>query len=141
MERIYCSCSDRLINEKIIIINGGVFNHKISDVDIFYCPVCGKKLPNWQIFNHSQKIESENQNLNKIDLQEIDLQVINHRLSYRNHRRDKDDNYWYRMLAEEFAELTLALEGKHEHCPDLELMQIAGICINWLEKRQEESED
>lgn len=35
-------------------------------------------------------------------------------------------------LMEEVAELTRALEGKHEHIPALELIQIGGIAVNML---------
>ena len=35
-------------------------------------------------------------------------------------------------LMEEVAELTRSLEGKHEDAPPLELVQIAGIALNWL---------
>jgi hypothetical protein len=36
------------------------------------------------------------------------------------------------MLAREIGELSNALAGKHEHPPEYELAQIAGIAINWL---------
>jgi len=36
------------------------------------------------------------------------------------------------MLLEEVAELAAALEGKHEHSPEIELVQIGGIAANWL---------
>jgi len=36
------------------------------------------------------------------------------------------------VLHEETQELTDALQGAHEHPPELELIQIAGIAINWL---------
>ena len=65
-------------------------------------------------------------------------EVVNHRRQYISRHRDKDDNYWLLMLHEEVAELTLSLRGKHEHSPELELTEIAGICINWLEKRESE---
>jgi hypothetical protein len=35
-------------------------------------------------------------------------------------------------LLEEIAELARALEGKHEHPPELELIQIGGIVANML---------
>jgi hypothetical protein len=65
----------------------------------------------------------------------IENRVIEHRRKYRTLYRNEDDFYWLRILTEEFAELVLSLEGKHNHTPDLELTEIAGICINWLEKR------
>jgi len=36
------------------------------------------------------------------------------------------------MLVEELLELSLALSNHHEHLPEHELVQIAGIAINWL---------
>lgn len=36
------------------------------------------------------------------------------------------------VLSEELGELSASLKGKHEHPPETELIQIAGICINWL---------
>lgn len=37
-----------------------------------------------------------------------------------------------RTLSEEYAEAILAERGKHEHPLRLELVQIAGICINMI---------
>jgi|GEM_PF-3594764 len=37
-----------------------------------------------------------------------------------------------RTIIAEVGELAYALDGKHEHPPELELVQIAGICVNWL---------
>jgi len=51
--------------------------------------------------------------------------------------RDKPDEYWYARTAEEMLELSLALRNQHEHTPDTELTQIASICLNWLEMRQD----
>lgn len=42
---------------------------------------------------------------------------------------DEDLGYWYRSLVEEFLELTLSLDGKHEHPPEVELKQIGAIAI------------
>lgn len=39
-----------------------------------------------------------------------------------------------RTLLVEVAELAAALDGKHEHPPELELVQIAGICLTWLRR-------
>jgi len=75
-----------------------------------------------------------------ITLSKVERKVIKHRRLFIFHKRDEPDDYWYRMLMEEVAELTLALEGKHEHTPDLELTEIAGICINWIEKINDENE-
>lgn len=50
----------------------------------------------------------------------------------------KSNGWWALCLAEEFMELILALLGLHRHSPDLELIEIASIAINWLEMREEE---
>lgn len=49
--------------------------------------------------------------------------------------QDKPDWFWLVSLLEEVGELALALIGLHRHTPEVELTQIAGICINWIEKR------
>lgn len=36
------------------------------------------------------------------------------------------------VLLRELGELSNSIYGKHEHPPQLELIQIAGIAINWL---------
>ena len=51
--------------------------------------------------------------------------------------RDEPETVWLAGLREEVAELAQSLEGKHEHTPEHELRQIASICLNWLEMRQE----
>ena len=44
----------------------------------------------------------------------------------------EDEWRWMAGLQEEVLELSLALRGRHEHQPELELMQIAAIALNWL---------
>jgi hypothetical protein len=53
--------------------------------------------------------------------------------------RNKPEWYWFISLLEEFVELGLSLVGLHKDPPDLELRQIAAICLNWLEMREEQS--
>ena len=50
--------------------------------------------------------------------------------------RDKPDEIWLTHFIEEVAELVLSVHGKHNHSPDIELKQIASICLNWLEMRE-----
>ena len=50
---------------------------------------------------------------------------------------DRHQLYWLTQLLEEVAELGNALVGEHEHDPDYELTQIAAICLNWLDMRQD----
>lgn len=50
--------------------------------------------------------------------------------------RDLDDRVWFRKLCDEVLELAPALDNLHEHGVEWELMQIASICVNWLNKRQ-----
>lgn len=44
-----------------------------------------------------------------------------------------------RVLVEEVEELAGALVGNHEHPPELELIQIGGIVINWLRQFEREA--
>ena len=46
------------------------------------------------------------------------------------------ESRWLQGLVEEVGELASSLAGRHEHTPDLELLQIAAIAINWLAERQ-----
>ena len=55
--------------------------------------------------------------------------------------REEPETYWFRRLVEEICELSDALDGTHEHTPDVELMQIAAICLNWLEMREEKQHE
>ncbi len=54
--------------------------------------------------------------------------------------RDRSSAYWFWRLLSEFVELFLALLGLHKDKPEWEMMQIATICLNWLEYREESSE-
>jgi hypothetical protein len=47
----------------------------------------------------------------------------------------KSDLQFLRMLLEEVGELAEALDGAHEHPAEVELVQIAGIALNWLRLR------
>lgn len=49
--------------------------------------------------------------------------------------REKSDLYWLWRLILEIRELVASLLGVHKDKPEWELMQIAAICMNWLEKR------
>lgn len=74
-----------------------------------------------------------------MEIHTAELKVINYRRGYQNHWREKSNSYWFARLIEEVAELGMSLEGEHEHVPELELTQIASICINWMEKREGEN--
>jgi hypothetical protein len=54
---------------------------------------------------------------------------------YRHHWRDRDDMYWLARLMQEVGELGSSLVGDHDDTPEHELVQIASIAINWLDKR------
>lgn len=56
-----------------------------------------------------------------------------HNKTWRNKRQWR----WVLGLIEEVVELIASLVGLHEGPPEWELMQIASICLNWLEYRQE----
>ena len=55
--------------------------------------------------------------------------------------RDEDDPYWLSRLMEEVGELAGALVGNHEGPVTWELQQIATICINWLDKLENEDKE
>jgi len=55
--------------------------------------------------------------------------------------RDKDDYYWITGLVEEVGELAEESLGNHEHPPEVELRQIASICMNWPVKIEEAQGD
>ena len=52
--------------------------------------------------------------------------------------RDKPQWYWMLGLLEEVVELGLTLIGLHEGPVEWELLQIAAICLNWIEYRQKQ---
>lgn len=70
-----------------------------------------------------------------ITLYSAEYEVVNHRRQYLTHWRDRPDDYWLARLMQEVGELASSLVGDHDDPPEHELRQIAGICINWLEKR------
>ena len=55
--------------------------------------------------------------------------------------QNKNDEYWCLRLIQEVGELSASLAADHEHTPEYELTQIAGISINWLAKRAKELGD
>ena len=48
---------------------------------------------------------------------------------------NKPDTYWLMRLMQEVGEAASALAGDHEGPLNWELCQIAGICMNWLGRR------
>lgn len=58
---------------------------------------------------------------------------------------DKPESYWAGRLLQEMSELMLGLDGFGEHkedppdSPDLELLEIASIALNWLKRRANKS--
>ena len=65
------------------------------------------------------------------------LAVVNLKNKHAGTWRDKKEAYWFQRLMDKVEELSDALVGTHEHPPETELMQIAAICLNWLEMREE----
>lgn len=49
--------------------------------------------------------------------------------------RDKPEDYWLARLMQEVGELSGTLVGSHDDSTEWELVQIAAICLNWLEMR------
>lgn len=70
-------------------------------------------------------------------MQAVDERVITLRVKKRKLWRDKTESYWLSRLVEEVGELASSLNGRHPHDPDTELTQIASMCINWLEMREQ----
>jgi hypothetical protein len=69
----------------------------------------------------------------------IDEEIARYRKQFDKHWRNKPESYWLYRLLVEVSELSGSLDGSHHHPVDLELMQIAGICANWLEMRKEKA--
>ena len=69
----------------------------------------------------------------------VDKTVSDFRKKYDKHWRDKPESYWMARLMQEVGELASSLIGEHKDPPELELKQIASICINWLEMREEKA--
>lgn len=51
--------------------------------------------------------------------------------------REMTEDYWLARLMREVGELSFSLVGGHDDPPEWELTQIAAICLNWLEYRNE----
>ena len=66
--------------------------------------------------------------MNNFDIVELWKNIAEHRDTWQNLSKEK----WLSGLQEEVSELTLALNGEHKDSPTHELIQIAGIAINWL---------
>ena len=65
----------------------------------------------------------------------IFLPVFQLMKEHENTWRNYPESDWLIGLKEEVEELTQSLAGKHEHTPEIELRQIASICLNWLDMR------
>ena len=63
----------------------------------------------------------------------LDLQQEHRQKRTWHHRPEA---YWMMRLIEEVGELASSIAGRHEHAPDLELQEIASICLSWLERRE-----
>lgn len=63
--------------------------------------------------------------------------IVKLKHEHRRTWRTLNQTRWMMYLLEEVAELLLALIGLHKDTPDWELQQIAAICWNWLEMREE----
>ena len=48
----------------------------------------------------------------------------------------RPDMHWYTILAEEFGEVAKAiLENEPENALEAEIVQVAAVCVSWLEYR------
>lgn len=68
-------------------------------------------------------------------LAEIAGRVLGRAFDNRLKWRRATDEYWLMRLVEEVGELSSALLERGEDSPDLELAEIASMCINWLHYR------
>ena len=67
---------------------------------------------------------------------DIDKQFGWYRVAYNRKIRNRGDWYWVWRIFKELVELVLSLLGLHDDEPELELFQIAGLCINMVDKRE-----
>jgi hypothetical protein len=67
----------------------------------------------------------------------VDKAIKLYRLMYKDKWRNRSDYYWLWRLLQEVFELIGTLLHVHKDSPDWELRQIASICANWMEKRQQ----
>jgi len=65
-------------------------------------------------------------------------QIAQLKTKYRHAWGDRPRWYWMLGLLEEVAELALSLMGLHAGPVEWELLQIATICANWIECREEQ---
>jgi hypothetical protein len=66
----------------------------------------------------------------------VDKLFLQRVTSHDNHWLDKDPTYWFLRLTQEIGELGGVLAGDHDDPIELELSQIAGICLNWLRRME-----
>lgn len=67
--------------------------------------------------------------------------VIRMKETYVAYWQERPDSFWFARLIQECGELGSSLIGDHVDTPEHELMQIASICLNWLEKRELEKKE
>ncbi len=67
-----------------------------------------------------------------VDYSQVVSRVIELANRHANTWTDKSLDFWYRGLAEEMYELSLAIDGQHEDPPEYELLQISAIAINFI---------
>lgn len=75
-----------------------------------------------------------------IEVAKIPLQVRELVDRHRNTWAGHPTSYWFYRLVEEVGELGSSLADHHEHPIELELAEIASICINWLKRIERENE-
>ncbi|MCA9389987.1 hypothetical protein KC571_01170 [candidate division WWE3 bacterium] len=68
-------------------------------------------------------------------------QVLEFKEKYRNKWRDQPEDYWLARLMQEVGELASSLAHDHDDPPELELTEIASICLNWLDMRHARNEE
>ena len=75
----------------------------------------------------NERLRADNERLKPVKVNELVDR-------YKEHWRDKPDEYWLARLLEEVAELGGVIHGTHDDTMDRELSQIASIAINWMSR-------
>lgn len=68
------------------------------------------------------------------------LKTLAYKYAYDAHWRDKDESWWLARLLQEVGELADTFTEETEDERQHELRQIASICLNWLDMRNEYEE-
>lgn len=74
-----------------------------------------------------------------VQLTQVERRVLDAKAACNSLWLDKGDPYWLFRLLQETGELASVLAGDHDDTIEHELVQIASIAMNWLEKLEREA--